>query len=324
MAKARVIIKRRKAVSNIKRITQTMQLIATARYQKCLQRAVATQPYTRKITEMIEALGGREAADHPLLSPSENRDRGVVLMITSNRGLCGSYNAAVLRKLTELRRQLQERGITPAMEVVGKKGVNYLRFLGAPIEAAITDVEDRIVFSRVAAIADRYMAAYQAGKIARVDVLYTRFQSVAVQRPSVAQLLPIEASQDDGAPSRSRAAPGAQDPDRERAAAGRSRDGADARGQDGSGGPQNIEFEYSPPPAQLLARLIPEAVKIRLYQYFNDSIVSEQVARMVAMKAATDAAGDMVKHLTRAYNRARQSQITMELADIVGGANAVQ
>ncbi|MBK9127912.1 MAG: ATP synthase F1 subunit gamma [Phycisphaerales bacterium] len=305
MAKARVIIKRRKAVSNIRRITQTMQLISTARYQKCLQRALATQPYTQKITEIIETLGGQESADHPLLRPGENKSSALVLVITSNRGLCGAYNAAVLRKMMELRKSHLDAGRTITMEVVGKKGVNYLKFLGVPVSRSVADVEDRISFARVSEMAERYMAAFERGELASVEVVYTRFVSVSTQRPSVARLLPIE--------------PVAE------AAGAEGRGPVAARGGEPAGRPaQNAEFEFSPPPAELLRRLIPEAVKVRLYQYFNDAIVSEQVARMVAMKAATDAAGDMVKYLSRSYNRARQSQITMELADIVGGANAVQ
>lgn len=289
MAKARAIVKRRKAVQNIKKITQTMQLIATARYQKCMQRAVASQPYTRKITEMIQTLGGQGAADHPLLRPNENHERSTLLVITSNRGLCGAYNAAVLRRMMETRRELEEAGLTPVMEVVGKKGINYLRFLGVEVTETITDIEDQIAFSRVADMAERYMGLYQRSAVARVDVVYMQFHSVGVQRPAVVQLLPIEPP---------------------KAAAEEPR--------------VRLEFEFSPPPVELLRRLIPEAVKIRLYQCFNDAIVSEQVSRMVAMKAATDAAGDMIKYLTRQYNRARQSQITTELADIIGGANAVQ
>jgi F-type H+-transporting ATPase subunit gamma len=134
------------------------------------------------------------------------------------------------------------------------------------------------------------MAAYEAGEVGRVEVLYTRFHSVGVQRPTVAQLLPIASpSEEDGGARRRR-------PD----------------------------FEFSPPPEILLARLVPETVKIRLYQYFNEAILSEQIARMVAMKAATDAAGDMIKYLSTQYNRARQSQITLELADIVGGSEALK
>jgi len=288
MAKARAIVKRRRAVHNIKKITSTMQLIATARYQKCLQRAVASQPYTRKITEMIETLGGQKSADHPLLQPNDNSDRSIMLAISSNRGLCGPYNGGVLRTMLEARRERKDEGIEPVMEVVGKKGINYLKFLGVDVDRRITDVEDRIEFIRVAEMAERYMRMYEQSEVARVDVVYMRFHSVGVQRPTVAQLLPIEpVASDESEPRRP------------------------------------IEFEFSPEPAALLGRLIPEAVKIRLFQCFNDAILSEQVARMVAMKAATDAAGDMIRFLTRQYNRARQTQITTELADIVGGANAV-
>ena len=290
MAKARKIVKRRKAVRNIRKITQTMQLIATARFQKCLQRATASKPYTEKITEMIQTLSGLESVDHPLLRPNENSSRSVLLAITSNRGLCGAYNAALLRLATEHRKKLEEGGLTADIEMVGKKGIGYMRFLKVALTQTITDVEDRIAYSRVAEMAQRYMVAYEAGEIARVDVAYTRFLSVGVQRPMVVQLLPIEPP------------------------------GADESGPR-SDGPQ---FEFSPPPDVLLKRLIPETVKVRLYQYFNDAILSEQIARMVAMKAATDAAGDMIKSLTRQYNRARQSQITLELADIVGGSEAVK
>jgi F-type H+-transporting ATPase subunit gamma len=288
MAKARVIVKRRKAVRNIRKITQTMQLIATARFQKCLQRAVAARPYTQKITEMLQTLGGQQAIDHPLLRPSANHDRSILLVITSNRGLCGSYNASVMRRMMDVRRERQADGLTTTMEVFGKKGINYLRFLDVPVAEKCSDIEDRIAFARVSDMAERYMTLYRTGQVARVDVVYMQFQSVGVQRPAVAQLLPIEPPRTDGAPPRVQA-----------------------------------QFEFSPAPELLLARLIPEAVKLRLYQCFNDAIVSEQVARMVAMRAATDAAADMVKYLTREYNRARQSQITTELADIVGGANAV-
>ena len=290
MAKARAIVKRRKAVGNIRKITQTMQLIATARYQKCLQRATASKPYTEKITEMIQTLSGMESVDHRLLKPNEDTDRSILLVITANRGLCGSYNASLLRQATLHRRQLQTDGLKPAYEMVGKKGISYLRFLGEPIAHTITDIEDSIAYSRVTEMADRYMSEYERGELARVDVLYTRFHSVGVQTPAVAQLLPIE-------------------PPRE---------------AESDTPKRKPEFEFSPPPEQLLKQLIPETVKIRLFQYFNDAILSEQVARMVAMKAATDAAGDMIKLLSSQYNRARQSQITLELADIVGGSEALK
>lgn len=290
MAKARAVIKRRRAVQNIRKITQTMQLIATARFQRCLQRAVAARPYTDRITELTRTLAGRPGLDHPLLRANPAAPRSLVLVITSNRGLCGAYNASVLRELLARRQELEAAGLRPAMEAVGRKGINYLRFLGVTPDEQITDVEDRIDYARVGAMAERYMRRYAAGELARVDVVHMQFHSVGLQRATTARLLPIEPAAADVA----------------------------------AGGRRPVPFEFTPPPADLLARLLPEAVRARLLQCFNDALVSEQVARMVAMKAATDAAGDMIRYLTRQYNRARQTQITAELADIVGGANAVQ
>ncbi|MGD8451150.1 MAG: ATP synthase F1 subunit gamma [Phycisphaerae bacterium] len=289
MAKARAITKRRRAVRNIRKITQTMQLIATARFQKCMQRALSSQPYTARIREMIQTLAAAGAAEHRLLRPQEGVAPSILLTITSSRGLCGAYNMSVLRTALEHRQKLIDQGLAPELEMVGKKGVNYFRFLDYDLAATITDVEDRIAFSRVAEMAERYIRLYEQGAVARVDVAYTRFHSVGLQRSTIMQLLPIEPP----------AQPASETPT------------------------VPVQFEFSPAPAGLLARLIPEAVKVQLFQCFNDSIVSEQVSRMVAMKAATDAAGDMIKYLTRQYNRARQTQITLELADIVGGANAV-
>jgi F-type H+-transporting ATPase subunit gamma len=291
MAKARAIIKRRRAVQNIRKITHTMQLIATARYQKCLQHAAASKPYADKITEIVETLSSSEAAEHPLLRANEGAQRSILLTVASNRGLCGAYNASVLRVAIEHKRQLAEQGITPDMEMIGKKGASYLRFLGVKLAARITDIEDEISFSRAAEMAERYMRAYVAGAVARVDIAYTQYHSVGVQRPTVTQLLPIEP------PRRAE-----QEEQRRR----------------------RREFEFSPPPVILLGRLIPQTVRIRLRQYVSEALLSEQVARMVAMKAATDAGGDMIKYLTRQYNRARQTQVTLELADIVGGSEAVR
>ncbi|HOO17416.1 MAG TPA: ATP synthase F1 subunit gamma [Phycisphaerae bacterium] len=291
MAKARAVVKRRRAVQNIRKITETMQLIATARYQKAYQRATATQPYTAHIREMLASVAQQAGLDDPLLKPNAGVPRSLMLVITSNRGLAGAYNASVLRTAIHRRAELVQAGITPDLEVVGKKGIAYFRFLGFPITTRITDVDDRIAFARVADMAERYMNAYRNGEIARVDVAYMRFHSMASQRPAALQLLPIEP-------------PSAPESEAARA--------------------QAAEFEFSPPAPELLARLVPETVKTVLFQCFNDALLSEQVARMVAMKAATEAAGDMIKYLTRQYNRARQAQITLELADIVGGAEAVK
>lgn len=291
MAKARQIVKRRKSVQSVRKITQTMQLIATARFQKCFQRASATKPYTQNISEMISTLAGASDLENKLLAPNVGVVPSEMLIITSNRGLCGSYNANVVRLAIERLRALQREALAPELTVVGKRGFSFLRFLGLPVKEKILDIEDRIEYARVADIAERLMARYEAGEIARVDVAFTRFVSAGTQRAEVIQLLPIEPPRVENADSSSK---------------------------------ERVSFEFSPEPSVLLAHLLPEAVKVRLFQCFNDSIASEQVARMIAMKAATDAAGDLIKDMSRAYNRARQSQITSELADIIGGAEAIK
>lgn len=294
MAKARSIVKRRKAVQNVRKITQTMQLIATARFQKCLQRAMASKPYTQAITEMIQTVAGMASAEHFLLAPNEGVKKAVLLVLSANRGFCGAYNSNVLRVALQRKRELDMLGFQTEIEAVGKKAVNYLKFLRLPTTRAVTDIEDKISYERVAEMAERFMQAYRERSVAHVEIVFTRFVSIGQQVTQVARLLPIEKPS-----AATTAAPASR-----------------------SGG-RRPQFEFSPPPAELLNRLIPESVKLRLYQFFNESIVSEQIARMSAMKAATDAAKEMIKFLTRSYNRARQSQITSELADIVGGAEAV-
>ena len=293
MAKARAIIKRAKAVQNIEKITHTMQLIATARFQKALNRANATRPYTDKITELVEKLSSvTQDVSHPLLT--ENRDvaRSVLLLVTSNRGLCGAYNANVLRAALGRLAENKKAELQSELHCIGKKGGAYFRFLGYDVAVTRTDDLDKASFADVNAIATDLMDAYIAGSLHTVHVAYMRFASVGVQVPTVIQLLPIQREE----------TPGEEEQD----------------------GRTSVEYDFSPPVGELMAELLPETVRVRLFQCFTDAAVSEHVARMVAMKAATDAARDMIKSLTQSYNRARQSQITLELLDIIGGAEALK
>jgi len=295
MAKARQIIKRRKAVQNIRKITRTMQLIATARFQQAYNRAVATKPYTQKLTELVSQLSaGGPSLDHPLLRQNPDAPADMLLVITSNRGLCGGYNGNVLNAAMEFIHAREKSGLE--IHCVGRKGVAYFKFLRRPLAAALTTIGDRPRFEDVAPIADAMIEAYSAGRFRSIQVAYMRFISTGKQRAEVAQLLPITALGESG----------------------------EAKPTPAGGPTREIQYEFSPSPAELLAALLPQTIKARLFQCFNDAVVSEQVARMVAMKSATDAAGDMIRDLTRRYNRARQSQITLELLDIVGGAEALQ
>ena len=286
MANRRVLVKRRKAVANVRKITRTMQLIATARFQAAFNRAVATRPYTQKLAELIDDLAGAGVAlDHPLLAAGNAEAPATLLVLTSNRGLCGGYNASVLRVAAEA---IAARASAPlALHVFGKKGVAYFRYRQREMAEQVTTIGEAPRFEHIEPIANRLMEDFLAGRTSSVSVVYMRFHSAGQQRPAVLRLLPLE---------------------QERPA--------------GHGGPA-IEYEFLPEPRALLDDLLPATIRVRLLQAFMDAAVSEQIARMVAMKAATEAAEDMIRTLTRQYNRARQSHITMELLDIVGGANAL-
>jgi F-type H+-transporting ATPase subunit gamma len=290
MANRRVLVKRRKSVRNIRKITRTMQLIATARFQAAFNRAVATKPYTEKLAELVADLSRAAGnVDHPLLQTHDDVNASALVVITSDRGLAGGYNANVLRSAVGHIEEQRGRGAAPRVHMVGRKGINFFKFLRREIAEQTTGLGDKPRFEQIEPIANDLMDRFIRGEIASAHVAYMRFHSAGVQRPAVVQLLPLSPEQQQGEEKEARP----------------------------------VEYEFSPDPKQLLDELLPATVRARLFQAFNDAIVSEQVARMVAMKAATDAAGDMIKALTREYNRARQTQITMELLDIVGGANAL-
>jgi len=288
MANRRVLVKRRKAVRNIRKITRTMQLIATARFQAAFNRAVATRPYTEKLAELVADLSRAAGnVDHPLLRTNDEAKKSALVVLTSDRGLAGGYNANVLRSATAHLDQ-QAAGMETDVHMVGKKGISYFRFLRRAVAEQTSGIGDKPRFDQVEPIANALIDRFVRGEIASAHVAYMKFLSAGQQRPVVVQLLPLQPE---------------VKPGQEKA--------------------KSVEYEFSPDPQQLLDELLPATVRVRLFQAFNDAAVSEQVARMVAMKAATDAAQDMIKALTREYNRARQTQITMELLDIVGGANAL-
>ncbi len=310
MAKARAIIKRRKSVQNIKKITRTMELIATARFKKALDRASEADAYTRKIAELVSDLGESSGeVSHPLLEVHRPAKNAVLLVLTSNRGLAGGYNGNVLR---EANRRLQDNateGLQTRLEVAGKRGINFFRFRRIKPDATYTHFEDRPQYHEVEAIANTYIEQYVTGQIDRLDVVYTRFVSAAKQDAVVQTLLPMSASAvGDLGPSVSQK-PAAKDQESDTAPARRT---------------EQVTYEFIPDARSILEEIVPVSFKVRLFKCFLDAAVSEQIARMVAMKGATENADDMIKHLTRQYNRARQSQITRELAEIIGGAAALE
>ena len=298
MAKTREIRKRIKAVGNIRRITKTMQMIATSKFAKAQGRALATKPYTEGVFGLVTELAATAGnVSHPLINGPEGKaktDRELTLVITSDRGLCGPYNGSVLRTaMAHLRASKSAQG--GVIELVGKKGASFLKFNRVTV-AQTYSLGDKPAFDDIKKIGESYMKRFTAGEVAAVRVVYMRYISAGRQTPEVLQLLPLK-------PPAAKRAAGA------------------APATDGKG--YTAQYEFSPEAGKLLDDLLPAAVNATLYQAFNDALVSEQVARMIAMKAATDNAGKMRKSLTRDFNRARQAQITTELTEIVSGAAAL-
>jgi len=310
MAKARAIIKRRQAVQNIRKITRTMELIATAKFRKALDRATEAEAYTRKIAELVADLGETSSTvTHPLLERRDPVKRALMLVITSNRGLAGGYNGNVLRLAFHSYQDLQTQGIPVSIEVSGKRGINYMRYRQVPMDTTYTRFDDRPQFQEVEKLAERYIGLYVKGEIDRLDVTYTQFVSSARQVATVSTLLPIVTADI-----------GAVGPSVRQGKALQSQPGAEA-----SSKPEavRVPYEFLPDVQGILEEIVPVSFKVRLFKCFLDAAVSEQIARMVAMRGATQNADDLIKTLTRQYNRARQSQITRELADIVGATAAL-
>ena len=307
MAKARAIVKRRKAVENIRKITRTMELIATNRFRKALNRATEAEAFTRKIVELVADLRANSTdVSHPLLTPHDPIKRSMLLVITSNRGLAGGYNGNVLRAAILRNQEIQTEGAEPVLEVAGKRGITFFRFRKIVPEATYTQFEDRPQFDEVEVLADRYIKMYVQGTIDRLDVAYTQFVSSSRQIATVQTLLPITTAEiASAAPDVRQSNP----PAKEVPAAKKG---------------EAVPYEFLPDARSILEEIVPVSFKVRLFKCFLDAAVSEQIARMVAMGGATKNADDLVKSLTRQYNRARQNQITRELADIVGAAGALE
>ncbi len=295
MAKARAIIKRLKAVRNIRKITRTMELVATARFKKAMDRATEAAAYTRKISEIVADLStaladaGAKGLSHPLLEKHAEEKNAVLLVLTSNRGLCGGYNAAVLRNAQSRIREAAGQ-VKLEIEVSGKRGINFFKFQKQSVDATYTHFEDKPTFEQVDELANRFIKAYIKGDIDRLDVAFTRFESMSRQKAEVVTLLPI-----------GQLATGTSTPAK-----------------------AAVEYEFLPSPEEILEEIVPASFKARLFKAFLDAAVSEQIARMVAMKSATENAGEMISTLKMQYNRARQSQITSELSEIIGGAAALE
>jgi F-type H+-transporting ATPase subunit gamma len=297
MAKARALDKRRKSIRNIRKITRTMELIATARFKKAMDRATAATAYTQRITQLVADLAGAGLqVSHPLLESRAETQSVTLLVLTANRGLCGGYNGNVSRlglaRWKELRLQVPQH----RLEVSGKRGIGAFRYRLETPNQSYTHFDDKAKFEAIEVLANRFLDEYITGKLDRLDVVYTRFGSISKQTPVVETLLPL-----------GNLAGAVDDPS---IATGAARGGKSL-------------YDFLPSAESILEEIVPASFKVKLFKCFLDAAVSEQIARMIAMKAATENAGELIKQLSMTYNRARQSQITGEIMEIIGGVEAL-
>ncbi len=290
MAKARALDRRRKSIRNIRKITRTMELISTAQFKRAMDRAVAATAYTRRIVALVGHLAESDVEiAHPLLRPRPEPRRAILLVLSANRGLCAGYNASIFRTANAHYGKLQAEVPEVALEVAGKRGISAFRFRKTPLAQTFTHFEDKPSFAEVDVLATRYLKDYLDGAIDRLDVVYTKFESASRQYAVTETLLPM----------------------------------ADLQGEEAATKEGQPDYEFLPSVESILDELVPMSFRVRLFKCFLDAAVSEQIARMVAMKVATENADSMISRLSMAYNRARQGQITSELLEIIGGAEAL-
>ena len=306
-ASVRVLRRKIRTTKSTKKITKAMELVATSRLGKAQERVAASRPYAEAITEVLTALASTANIDHPLLRPRDPVRRAGVLLITSDRGLCGGYNANAIRTCEQLISRLREDNKQVVLYVVGRKGVTYYRFRNRPIEASWTGFSEQPSFADAHAIGESLISAFQAGAddaatpdgephpgadgvmgVDELHVVHTQFRSLMTQTPMANLLAPMQVVETEIEES-------ALPP----------------------------EYEFEPGPDELLDALLPKYINTRIYAALIDAAASESAARRRAMKAATDNAEELIQTFTRQMNSARQAAITQEISEIVGGANAL-
>jgi F-type H+-transporting ATPase subunit gamma len=289
MASAQLRDTRRRigSVDAIKKITRAMELIAASRIPKAQARVHGSKPYTAKLIEVIENVGAAGGSSHRLLEQRDIRTVGL-LIVSSDRGLAGSYASSIIRLAEARIRELDREGKNVVLYAVGKKAQAYFRYRGYRIEGAYVGVTDTPGYGDARAIANTALAAFATGHIDAVEVFFTRFQSAMTQVPARLDLLPITPPQ-------------TGEPEQE----------------------QRVTYEYEPSPEEILDRLLPRYVEATIFNILLEASASEHSARRRAMKAATDNAEELIRVLRVQANRARQAEITTAIAEIVGGAEAL-
>ena len=289
-AKLRVVRRRIRSVQSTKKITRAMELIASSRIVKAQTRVEASRPYAEQLTKAMEDVASRSTSiDHPLLEHREHATKIGVLVITSDRGLAGAYNANVLKIAEQHLREIRAGGKEPALYVVGKKGVGYFRFRGVPIRDSWQGFSEVPPYEKAEVVGRQLIKDFADETIDELYCAYTDFRSAFTLRATSKRFLPIAPEE----------------------VTGTARDTVPA------------EYLFEPEPAEILEHLLPQYVITKVYAAMLESAASENASRRRAMKAATDNADDLIKVLTRQANRARQDEITTEILEIVGGAEAL-
>ncbi len=291
-----------RSAGSIKKITKAQELIATSRIAKAQARVESARPYAEEITNMLTNLAGASALDHPLLVERENPRRAAVLVVSSDRGLCGAYNANVLRQAEELQAMLRDEGKETVLYAVGRKALGYYSFRQREVTESWTGFSERPTYEQAKEIADTLVAAFMSGAddegddagadgilgVDELHIVFTEFKSLLSQTAEARRIAPMV---------------------------------VEYVGEETTG-PHTL-FSFEPDAETLFGALLPRYVATRVYAALLEAAASESAARRRAMKSASDNADDLIKALTLEANRERQAQITQEISEIVGGANAL-
>jgi F-type H+-transporting ATPase subunit gamma len=309
----RALRRRIRSTQSTKKIFSAQELIAGARIVRAQARVEASKPYAREITRVLSALASSASLEHPLLTERQDARRAAVLVITSDRGFAGSYNVNVLRRTEELLSLLRQEGKEPVLYVVGRKGETYYSFRDRPMEQTFTGFSEQPGYADAQAVGGALIEAFTAGEgddgeradagrgVDELHIVYTEFRSLLAQVPVAKRMAPLEVEEVEEF-----------DYEREDREAGRTGD---------SGVPTSYEFE--PSAEALLDALLPKYVTTRIYAAMLEAAASESASRRRAMKSASDNAEELAKNLSRQANQARQAEITQEISEIVGGADAL-
>jgi F-type H+-transporting ATPase subunit gamma len=290
-AKLRIVRRRIRSVQSTMKITRAMELIASSRILKAQQRVEEARPYAERLTAAMEDVAQQTGGlVHPLLEERADPERAALLVLTSDRGLAGAYNSNALRRAENLMRELTGRGLGIGLYTVGRKAQSYFRFRQVPIERAWTGVSEVPPYSAAEEIGRELIAAFERREVDELHVVYTDFRSAFTMRATARRFLPIAPEE----------------------VVGRAH------------GEPSAEYLFEPEPAQILDFLLPQYVTAKVFHAMLESAASENAARRRAMKAATENAEDLIKILTRQANQARQAEITTEISEIVGGAEALK